>query len=664
MIGCRIALWQTRALQKRSVFHGSRHSSGRFDILMTKRPSSLTQMPGGANPTVGLPGSGNMRATVQIPGMKLTVPASTQAPQRAPSPAEITQALHRGGQLFAAKKFDEAEEIAKLILGFAPKNADALHLLGLVTQAKGDPAEGERLMAKALKIAGPHAVLLVNLGNAARAQGKAAKARKYYDQAEALYPSHEDIFLERGILEIEANDYQAAIKNFDELIKLRPHNLAAYSGSAHAATELGQFRLAIDYCKAGIEHVDEAPVDLMAMLAISYERLSKLPETIEAAERVFEIFPDHCPTLRVWAKAKRRLCKRDPQVLNALRERLEHLDLDNLPIQESRIIHSELAHICDELGDVDAAFKYFQKQNEMTLKIAVGAEADPGGYLQEVEELAQIFTPAALEKINVRSLANIKADERQPVFLVGFPRSGTTLLDQIFDAHREIEVIEERPMLREVDRALVDSPRGLLRALLSMTPEKRKKMQSIYWRYAERYTDGTGKKIIVDKMPLNIIQIPLIVSLFPNAKIILTLRHPADCSFSCFMQDFEINAAMLSFASLDNTARLYDSVMTLWERYEEHLSLNVRRVHYEKLITDLRGEVEPVLNFIGLEWDEAMADPAAHARARGTIRTPSYAQVTQPIYGTSADRWRRYEKHIAPMMPKLEKHIRHFGYSL
>jgi len=573
-------------------------------------------------------------------------------------------ALHRGGTLYAAKKFDEAEEIAKLILKFLPKNADALHLLGLVIQAKGNPAEGERLMVKALKIAGPHPVLLVNLGNVMRSQGKFARARKYYDQVEASHPLHQDVYLERGILEVEASDYPVAIEKFDKLIQLAPENIAGYSGAAHAASELGKFQLAIDYCEATLRNVQDAPIDLKAMIAISYERLSKLPEAIKAAERVFEISPDHCSTLRAWAKAKRRMCKRDPIVLKALRERLERLDLGNLPIQESRVIYSELAHICDELGDVDAAFEYFQKQNEMTLKAAVEAEADPEGYLKEVEELADVFTPTALEKINLRSLNNVKPDERQPVFLVGFPRSGTTLLDQIFDAHREIEVIEERPMLREVNRALADSPKGLLKALISMTPEKRKKMQSVYWQSAERYTDGVGGSVIVDKMPLSIIQIPLIVSLFPNARIILALRHPADCSFSCFMQDFEINAAMLSFASLENTARLYDSVMSLWERYEEHLSLNVRRVHYEKLITDLRGEVEPVLNFLGLEWDEAMADPAAHARARGTIRTPSYAQVTQPIYSTSADRWRRYEKHLAPMMPKLEKHIRHFGYSL
>jgi hypothetical protein len=130
------------------------------------------------------------------------------------------------------------------------------------------------------------------------------------------------------------------------------------------------------------------------------------------------------------------------------------------------------------------------------------------------------------------------------------------------------------------------------------------------------------------------------------------------------MQDFVPNGAMVNFLTLEGTARLYDRVMTLWQSYKSLLPLNVREVRYENLIADLRGEVEPVIDFMGLQWNEAQADPAAHALARGTIRTPSYAQVTQPIYASAADRWRRYEKHIAPVLPLLEKHIRYFGYSL
>ena len=633
---------------------------------MTKRPSLLQSKPGASTPTVGLPGvGGQIRPTVQIPGLKPAAAAAPRQsmPQGAPSPEEIVQALRRGGSLFAAKKFDEAEEIARLVQKFAPRNADGMHLLGLVLQAKGNPAEGERLMAKALKIAGPHPVLLVNLGNAARAQGKTTRALKYYGQAEKLFPLHDDVYLERGILYVDSRRFLEALENFEHLIDAGSESLAAYSGAAHAASELGQFQRAIDYCEKVKEKFSETPVEILAMIAISYERLSKLPEAIEAAADVFAVDPDHCPTLRAWAKAKRRLAKRDPEILASLKRRLEAIDLQKQIRSDARVIYSELANICEDLGDVDAAFAYFQKQNDAIMQAAKEADADTTTYLANVIGMIEKFTPDYLDKLNAKSGGERADGELTPVFIVGFPRSGTTLLDQIFDAHPDIQVIEEQPMVRKLFEAASALPGGYYKALAGLKEGQRKKLRDVYWTEAKRH-DALEKPVIVDKMPLSIVHMPLIKAVFPEARIILALRHPADCSLSCFMQDFEPNAAMLNFTSLEGTSNLYDLVMSLWERYEAHLSLNVRRVHYEKLIGDLRGEVEPVLNFLGLEWDEAMADPAAHARARGTIRTPSYAQVTQPIYSTSADRWRRYEKHLAPMMPKLEKHIRHFGYSL
>lgn len=218
-------------------------------------------------------------------------------------------------------------------------------------------------------------------------------------------------------------------------------------------------------------------------------------------------------------------------------------------------------------------------------------------------------------------------------------------------------------MVNTLRRAIEALPGGFDKALQNLRAPQRKRLRDIYRRELEKYGADFSKRIIIDKMPLNLVHVPIIAAVFPEAKIILALRHPADSCLSCFMQDFELNSAMMNFTRMATTVQLYDLVMDLWQRCEAHLDLNVQRVRYENLVADLRAEVSPVLEFLGLEWDEAVSDPAAHALARGTIRTPSYSQVTQPIYSSATDRWRRYAPFIADDLPVLEKHIAYFGYA-
>lgn len=613
-------------------------------------------------PTIAVPGHGAGQATVGLPGVARGAPqAGAGTP---PSEAQITQALHRGGQLFAAKQFAEAEEIARLILRFVPKQPDALHLLGLIVLAKGDAVEAEKLMTKALKIMGPRALLYVNLGNALRAQQKSEKALQCYDRAEKLNPNLEDVHLERGILLTESRRFDEALISFETVLRLNPDSLAGYSGAAHAASEQGQFRLSIDYCERAEKRLGSLPVEFLAMRAVSHERLSELPEAVAVGARVLAEQPTHGGALRAWAKAQRRQAKRNRDALLPLRDHLAAIDFDALSLNDARTIYSELAQICDELGETAEAFSYFQKQNEKTLQSAIEGDLDRQSYLADIEHLVSMFQPELLDKIEANRKALGGESERVPSFIVGFPRSGTTLLDQILDAHPDVQVIEEQPMVRKLRQAIDRLPKAYPNALQNLRADQRKKLQASYWREAERYGADLSKRVIIDKMPLSIAHVPAIVSVFPDARIILALRHPADCSLSCFMQDFEMNGAMLNFTSMEGTVHLYDRIMTLWQRFEAHLSFNTRQVRYENLITDLRGEVEPILTFLGLEWNEAVSDPAAHAKARGTIRTPSYAQVTQPIYGTAADRWRRYEPFIKPALARLEPHINYFKYSL
>ncbi|MBX3489710.1 tetratricopeptide repeat-containing sulfotransferase family protein [Parvibaculum sp.] len=626
-----------------------------------KSPSFMP--PGGGRATVGLP-----RSAFGGPGPTVGLPAGGQgglrpgAAQSTPlAPGEVVQLLQLGGAHLAAGRLDHAGKAAAHILKTEPQNPDALHLLGLVALGKGDAANAEKLIATAAALMPRHVNVWVNLGNAQREQGKADEALIAYRRAEAINPDYPDIFLNRGILYKDSADYAAAIVEFERLIELMPADANSYLRAASAATDAGRFRDARTYLLSATERATNIPLPLATTLSATYERLGDLEDALTWANKALAIDAASGGALAVWSKAKRRLHKGDKAVLAECRNRLAALDLGKVPVNDARLVSSELAQICHDEGDIDASFGYFTQQNEHTARLPELGRVNRTAFIDEVSTLIDIFTEDFVSGWRALPAPGIEPGHAAaPVFLVGFPRSGTTLLDQIFDAHPQAQVFEEQPFLRAVRKSIVGYPQSLA----IMDEGRRTAVRRLYWQeLCDAGADLEGKTVI-NKMPLDIIYAGLIHRVFPEARIVFALRHPADCVLSCFMQDFVPNGAMLNFLTLEGSARFYERVMTLWQTYRTLLPLNVHEVRYENLVADLRGEVGPALEFLGLGWHDAVSDPAAHALARGTIKTPSYSQVTQPIYSSSADRWRRYEKHLQPVMPILEPHIKRFGYSL
>jgi hypothetical protein len=171
-------------------------------------------------------------------------------------------------------------------------------------------------------------------------------------------------------------------------------------------------------------------------------------------------------------------------------------------------------------------------------------------------------------------------------------------------------------------------------------------------------------KLLVDKNPLSMNSLPAIRRLFPDARIILALRHPCDVVLSCYITNFRPNNAMASFLSLDTAAELYDLSFALFEKSRELLQPPLHVNRYEDLVEDRDRELRPLLDFLGLEWDERVLDHESTAKARGHIKTASYAQVVEPIYKRSAGRWENYREHLEPVLPVLAPWVARFGYSL
>jgi hypothetical protein len=314
------------------------------------------------------------------------------------------------------------------------------------------------------------------------------------------------------------------------------------------------------------------------------------------------------------------------------------------------------ATILDRLGRTDEAFASFDEANRLL-------QAHPTEPLRRAAELRDELRAdvAMLTRDWVDGWTPVppRADRPDPVFLVGFPRSGTTLLDTILMGHPRAVVLEEQPPLNRVETAI-----GGQAAVPALDQEAIGKARAHYFDEVAKAANIGPDSLLIDKSPLFLSKAPLIHRLFPNARFILALRHPCDVLLSCFMANFRLNSAMSNFLRLQDAAEFYDLTFGHWERSRALLPLNVHTIRYERLVEDVEGEVRPLFDFLGLDWHSEALDHSRTAKARGLITTASYSQVTEPIYKRASGRWQRYRKHLEPIFPTLRPWVEKFGYSL
>ncbi|WP_193172336.1 tetratricopeptide repeat-containing sulfotransferase family protein [Nisaea nitritireducens] len=398
---------------------------------------------------------------------------------------------------------------------------------------------------------------------------------------------------------------------------------------------------------------DPSQVASYTMLAELLDRTSAMEAALSVARRGLWLEPGKQYLVALEGRALRRL-KRFDEATSCLREALEGA----VPGPDMHRLGFELAQSLDSQGHYADAFTWFESANRTQMKEFRGGLVDPERAFAEVETLTSAFKNAPSWADNG---PQGKVGETDPVFLVGFPRSGTTLLDQVLDAHPGVQVLEERPLISGLSARLAVTA-GYPSALESLPEDVRAEMRAAYFAERDRFLVPSEGAVYIDKMPLNIVHAGLIMRIFPKARFILALRHPCDVCLSCLMQNFNLNHSMAVFCSLPDTARFYREVFGLWRLYVEHLKPGIVTVKYEDMTRDLQAAAEPVLRFLGLDWDDRMMGFHEHARRRGHIATPSYAQVTQPLYGHAVARWKRYGPAMEVVAEELRPEIKAFGY--
>jgi len=525
--------------------------------------------------------------------------------------------------------------------------------LAVQNQQKNNLQVAENLYKETLKTNPNHFGSIFYLGTLFVQIQKFELAKPLLQKAIQINPNYAAAHNNLGATLKELGEYQNAINCCQKAIKINPNYADAHYNLGLVFKELGEFKKAINCFKKAIQIRPSYIIAHQNLMEV-YEKTNQERELKSAISNAQTLIKDN-PIIKLYEGI---LLSRNEKFVEA-KNCLKLISFETNETNKEILRVSALAKCYDRIGDANKAFGYFKKANLLTQSTKM-KNFDKNKYLQEIKIRKEFF-----KKSNIEKWPTLKQpdNEPSPIFLIGFPRSGTTLLDTILRSHPLIEVVEEQFMVEQLINSLNQLPNGGLEGLKEIKNEQIIKIRKTYFESLEsQIQNKNNTKLYIDKLPLNIIHVGEIVRIFPNAKFIVSLRHPCDCVLSCFMQDFELNDAMANFLNLDDAAHLYDAVMNLWTQYTSIFSINYHEVKYEKLIENFEPTVRSILNFLELSWDDSVLNYLITAKKRDRIATPSYYQVTKPIYSYAIGRWRRYRKQTSNIYPILESWIKKFNY--
>jgi len=549
--------------------------------------------------------------------------------------------------------FKKASELINKAIEINPNIADLHNNLGLIFREMGELKKASNCINKAIQINPDYAVAHSNLGLIYKDLGDIEKAEKYFKKSIEINPKLENPYNNLGLIYKDLGDIEKAEKYFKKSIEINPKHVQAYINLGNLFKSLGKIEKAEKFYNNAIS-INPKYFETYNNLMDLFERTNqneKLNKIIISAETQFNLNPI------VKLFYGQYLYK--TQKFSEAIEILEKIKFDETQLNRERLRSLILAKSYDQIENIEKAFGYFKKTNEINLSNKSN-QVDKNKTLKIIEKRANFFKDPKIKNWPIQKSLELNEN---PVFLVGFPRSGTTLLDTILRSHPSVEVIEEEPILGNFISSLNKLTNENFNNLKNIEENKLNEIRKFYFTNRDKFINNKdNQKIYIDKMPLNIIHVGEVIRIFPEAKFIVSLRHPCDCVLSCFMQSFTLNNAMANFLNLEDTANLYNLVMKLWIQYTSTFSIKYHTVKYEDIVLNFEKTVKNIVSFLELPWSDNVFKFYETAEKRELISTPSYDQVNKPIYTKAIGRWKKYEKQLLKNLPVLEPWIKKFNY--
>ena len=522
-----------------------------------------------------------------------------------------------GAVLNELDKINEGERYLRKALNINPDSPMALNNLGNILSKKKNNSEAEFCYRKAIEIKSDFSLAYNNLASLLSRQGKLIEAEAFTEKAIVYNPKFELAYVNLGTIKIDLDKSLEAEELFLKAIEINKNYSYAYSNL---------FRL--------------------------YEKtnnISKLKTKIESLEEDKNIINEI-----LMFKARISFRKKDFKMAKTLIDQVSNDWLKNTDHSTNLLYWSFKAFIEDKVKNYDEAYKCFEK-SQLNLKYE---DCDPKVFLNYINTYRKNLD----NKAYFTQTKKTKIFNNSPVFLIGFPRSGTTLLDTILRSHSEIDVLEEKPIIYSVEKIIKSKFKCSLDELHKLNSDEVDFLSNYYFEILNKNCDNKKAKILIDKFPFQTVCLPLINLLFPNAKIIFTHRNPYDTVLSCFQQSFEPNNAMSNFRSIESASKIYDLTMKMWIDYKSKLKMNFITSKYEDLIDGFDTHISGILDFLEVNWDENIKNYRDTALKREKINTPSSSQVVQPLYKSSINKWKNYEKYFKNSNQYLDKWVTYFEY--
>lgn len=498
-----------------------------------------------------------------------------------------------------------------------------------------------------------------------QAAGEAWQRREYEDYfklmegASRLDPANHRILLDLGLAYGMRYEYPSAERCFERAVRVAPQKAEVLALAGTHCRNFGRYEMARHFFERAIEQPG-ATADTFVKLAELCERFRLLEQASTFVERALQK-DSQCALARLVRARLERLAGRVEEAEKILRPLLAETE----PGTWSTRIRGwyELGAVLDRQGRYDEAMVAWLEAKELLRPSAAQYIAAQESVHRQLQEASENITEEVLRRWH--DLGATFGPPHRLAVLCGHPRSGTTLLEQVLDSHPEVISAEETPIFYETYLGLKRGlPEGvsMLTVLESAGPEQLRSARADYFRCMDLFHDnGIGDRLLIDKNPSLTTLMPAVIRVLPETKFLVALRDPRDVCLSFFMQPLPLNLTSSSYLTLEGTVAEYAALMGIWRAIGPRMRNPYLEVRYEALVEDLESVSKRVLEFLGLGWDARVLHFDEHARQK-LVRSPTYADVTKPVFKGAIGRWRNYQKYLEPWAEKLEPFVKAFAY--